>query len=147
MKFYDVHCHAFNLSHPHFTAFIQRLNQNFFLTRTLLPGSLAALLNTNKIKRIENMLSLMDNDIGNYFLIMEYFLKDKEKGILNKGFLQIDSHVYEKIVLTPLIVDFGFKNYSMNNFYNIPSKKPIMRQTVDLLNGIKKYARSEIILT
>ena len=75
-KFYDVHCHAFNWSH---------LNVVLFLKRPEIKGLLAAgpiislynLFVPETMRRFRNLLSLMENDIGSYFLLTEYFLKKK----------------------------------------------------------------------
>jgi len=47
---------------------------------------------------------------------------------------------FNKIVLCPLVMDFGYNN--INNphiFYNIPPKKPVTQQTSDLFRAIQTY--------
>lgn len=133
-KFYDAHCHFMNLSHPNFLAFLQRLN----LPLLMLFGPFLLQRNYNKIK---NLLSVMENDLGTLFLIMERFLLEDE-GLWENGILKIGGNLYSKIVLTPLMMDFGYKGRTDPGiYYNFPSQKPIAEQVCDLFNGIRKYTK------
>lgn len=136
-KFYDAHCHIMNLSHPNLMAFIQRLNLPLIM---LLAPVLPFLLyrNYNKIK---NLLAVMENDPGTLFLIMERFLLEDE-GLWENGSLKIGGNLYSKMVLTPLMMDFGYKGRTDPGiYYNLPSQKPIAEQVCDLFNGIRKYTK------
>ncbi|MCK4826153.1 amidohydrolase, partial [bacterium] len=140
--FYDIHMHAFNLSHPYLLAFIQRLKIHQILVLNSLLGPVASLLIGQNLNKIKNMLAVMENDIGSFFLLMEEYLKrDSKTPLLIDGKLQIGGNVYSKIVLTPLMMDFGFKdiNDNPNTYYNELSQKPIVEQVIDVFNGIKKY--------
>jgi len=138
--FFDIHCHALNFSHPNLFAFFKRK-----WTIALLASPLAPVATTflrEKVKKIENLFSLMENDIGDFLLITEYFLKDW----LKNSPLTIGKTIFSKIVLTPLMMDFGYKGLKANCFYNITPQKPIADQVIDLFNGIKKYCQNELIL-
>jgi len=85
--FYDVHMHAFNLSHPYLYAFIRRfkgkLGALLFFSPTLplltkdpdLWPAATSFMKT-KIDGAKNLLSVMENDIGSFFLLIENCLRD-----------------------------------------------------------------------
>ena len=84
----------------------------------------------------------MENDIGNLFLILEYYLT--KDGTVKNGGLTIDNTEYNTIVLTPLLMDFGYRNIRSDTYYSIPPEKPIIEQTIDVFNGIRKYRNFEL---
>jgi hypothetical protein len=87
---------------------------------------------------------VMENDIGSYFLMVEAYLKEGgDNALLRDGKLHIGGNVYSGIVLTPLMMDFGYKGIKDNQdiFYNKPPQKPIVEQVIDVFNGIKKYRK------
>ena len=87
----------------------------------------------------------MENDIGSFFLLMEDYLgKDGETPLLKDGKLYISGNVYSKIILIPLMMDFGYKDIkdNPNTYYNELSNKPIVEQVTDVLNGIKKSKKA-----
>lgn len=135
-SFFDIHLHAMDLSHPNLLAFIRRLNGVGF--KLILGGILEPLLR-KKRENILNLLTVMENSIEDYFILLEYYLKNKEQIVDKDNTFIIDDEKYNRIVITPLLMDFGYKNIKENTFYNIPPKKPIVEQTVDVLNAIKKY--------
>lgn len=140
--FYDIHMHALNLSHPYLLAFIQRLKIPQILVLNSILGPIASLLIGQNLNKIKNLLAVMENDIGSFFLMMEdYLKKDNGSPLLRDGRLHISGNVYSKIVLTPLMMDFGYKSITdnPNTYYNELSQKPIVEQVVDVFNGIKKY--------
>ena len=144
--FYDIHMHAMNLSHPHLLAFIRRLNIHQILVLNAILGPIASLLIGMQLKKIDNLLAVMENDIGSFFLLIEDDLKkaqDDKSHLLRYGNLRIGGNVYSKIVLTPLMMDFGYKEIkdNPNIYYNKPPRKPIVEQVIDVFNGIKKYSR------
>ncbi len=88
-----------------------------------------------------NLLSFMESAIEYDFLVLEYYLKEKEPATVKKdNTLNIGDTKFSKIVLCPLVMDFGYNN--INNpdiFYNIPPKKPVTLQTRDLFRAIRTY--------
>lgn len=47
---------------------------------------------------------------------------------------------YHKVVITPLIIDFGYKYFNMKGIhYNKSPRKPVVEQAVDVFNGIRDY--------
>jgi hypothetical protein len=141
--FYDIHLHTMNLSHPNLRAFIQR----FKLTHRwlLLLAPLAIPFVERKMITIKNLLSVMENDIGSFLLLMEDCLKGKYlKGVgtplWQEGKLKIGGNVYTKIVLTPLMMDFGNKDTrDQTLYYSGSPQKPITEQVIDIFNGIRAY--------
>ena len=243
--FYDIHCHAFNLSHAGLLAFLNRflknnaltfskimsgefikiifkqiINQNpclksllyltfqiavfllaaaacyriIFLNDRIFPGivkSFIAVLGIlaiiaflagfiwlriskksgflGTIKKMVNLLSVVENDTSSMFLYMEkdFLSMDKEIKELMKSFpdnmekvreawgkkkkknmeITIDGKIYDKVILTPLLMDFGYKGFKKEDIkeihYNNPPRKPVVEQVVDMFNGIQDYmARS-----
>lgn len=168
--FYDIHCHAFNLSHANLIAIIKRVfsklarvsNKRYLLRIFMLIASIPAsvilviifvafslfpakvqklgmkLLGFLGLNKVINLLSAMQNDLGNLFILME---KDVQTLISNNGHhFKIGDNTYHKIVLTPLMMDFGYKGIDCfpNTHYKVYGK-PIVEQVTDLFDGIKKY--------
>ncbi|HDS05514.1 MAG TPA: amidohydrolase [Deltaproteobacteria bacterium] len=144
--FYDIHFHAFNLSHPNLLAFISRMNLHLLLMTTPVSAPMMGLFGWDK--KIKNLLTMVENDIGNYFLILEYYLRKSPHVRVNylmSGDSQyVREDTYHKIALCPLIMDFGYKNILSNTFYRVPAQKPVAEQTTDLLNGINFYNRNDL---
>lgn len=47
---------------------------------------------------------------------------------------------YHKVVITPLLIDFGYKDFEIEEIhYNKPPRKPVVDQVVDVFNGIREY--------
>ncbi len=90
-------------------------------------------------RRHLNLLALMENDLGNYFLLTEDVLVKGRPG----GKLAINGATYDKIVLTPLMMDFGSKNIMspLLPYGAKPIRKPIAQQVTDVFNGIATYVR------
>ncbi len=127
-----------NLSHPNLYAMVKR---KWALALLMSPLALPAqFFLKEKVKRASNLLSAMENDVTDFFLITEYFLKK------NGQELRIGDTAFNKIVLTPLLMDFGCKDMKSDAFYNRAPQKPIAEQVVDVFNGIKDYCRYKLVL-
>jgi predicted TIM-barrel fold metal-dependent hydrolase len=88
----------------------------------------------------------MENNFSDYFLVIENCFREKEEDgklrppLLNNDGITIGSRNYSRIVMTPLMMDFGYKGVKDQDIhYKEVSRKPIKEQTVDLLNSIKAY--------
>jgi len=150
MKFFDIHFHAMNLSHPNILAFISRFNITLLILSATIIGPLITLFAGRKIRRILNLLSVMENDIGNFFLLLEFSLKawpapNGEASPIVDSRLTVRNTSYDTIVLTPLMMDFGNKNIPSACYYHLPPQKPIAEQVIDLFNGINRYVRYELL--
>ncbi len=160
--FYDVHMHAFNLSHPYLLAFIRRFKGKlgallcFSPTLPLLAKvpdlwPAAASFMESKIDVAQNLLSVMENDIGSFFLLIENCLREGSNPPLQGDKLHIGDRTYERIILTPLMMDFGYKGKTPPGekkpektfHYDVPASKPIKEQVTDVFNGIKDYAETK----
>ncbi len=143
--FYDVHTHFFNLSHPDFFSFVNRLNiaeYLFIMSIPLIGPIITTILYASKKKNIINTLSFMDRDISDSLKIIE------EKDILplfEKGF-NIESTNYDRIIITPLVLDFGQKYTHIDNdiWYNTTPHKSVKYQVIDLFQGIAEFYKEKI---
>ena len=165
-KFYDIHCHAMNLSHPNFLAFLNRFESSvrtqgikvflgtnllmaaYFILNPLCPKLLEVILKKTGIEgavfRVKNLLALMENDLGAFFQFVEECLHEH---IFTSGQLSIGSFTYNKLVLTPLIMDFGYKNMTNPSlhYFRKPIQKPVVEQVIDIFNGIKQFYSPESV--
>ncbi|MDQ1297159.1 MAG: Amidohydrolase [Bacteroidota bacterium] len=162
-KFYDIHYHLFDLSHPNLLAFLLRddlitkktvrnVLEKFPFLLQFLPLWLVGLFPGQTVKNIReylgnesrnfrNLLSVMEGAIEYHFLYIEYFLLKE-----NKYFGNSVESKYNKIVLCPLLMDFGYKNLNNQDcFYNLPPAKPIVNQVVDIINALWFYYNYELI--
>ncbi len=137
--FFDIHMHAMDLSHPNLRAFIGR----FSGLKPLLKKTFETRMH-GAVERVVNLLTVMENNIEDYFLLMEYFLRNKEPALPAGTPFSIGSRAFDTIILTPLIIDFGFKHIKYNTFYNMALGKPVVAQTIDVLNAIRKYRMCEV---
>jgi hypothetical protein len=157
-----------NMSHPNFLAIAKRfenslfsdidsflkknklktfLGMNFLLLQFMLFkkfnfDNINVLLQktdtANYVDRIKNLMASVENEVGNLFLMMEECLWEH---VMINGKIVIGNKSYDKVILTPLIIDFGVKTaFYRNVHYNRkPVAKPVIEQTIDLFNGISKY--------
>ncbi len=140
--FFDIHCHAMNLSHPSLIGFVKKMNIDtlLFLNSVPIVSTVLSKCIDTKLNRVMNLLSVMERDLGNFFLLME---KDLEP-FLHDGRFEICGSFYDRVVLTPLMMDFGYKgvdSYPGIHYRDLP-EKPIVEQVIDLFNGIRKYVRT-----
>lgn len=156
------------MSHPNFLAFIKRFEDplfqdadkflkknrlktllgvnyalfNFLFFKKLNKENLMALLSKAGLGDVtaypRNLLAAMENDAASLFMLMEECILNH---VMKNGKIIIDDKEYDKVILTPLIMDFGSKTASYRDLhYNrTPVKKPVVEQTIDVLNGIKNY--------
>jgi predicted TIM-barrel fold metal-dependent hydrolase len=148
-NFYDIHFHAMNFSHPNLLAFAKRLNAHQLLASLSLE-KLFAKGNLKKLSYVTNLLTVMENDIGSLFMLVEYYLKKegivKEDGAIAVGtdvFTCMD--VFDHIILVPLLMDFSFTGFIQDTFYKAPPRKPIISQVKDVFSGIADYCTHELV--
>lgn len=162
-KFYDIHYHLFDLSHPNLLAFLLRddliskksvinVLKKFPFFMQILPLRMVSLFPGQAVRKINkylsddsgnfrNLLSVIEGAVEYHFLYIEYFLL-KEKGYFGSQ----NESKYDKIVICPLLMDFGYKNLNnLNCFYNLPPAKPIINQVVDLINALWFYYNYDLI--
>lgn len=142
VRFYDIHCHAMNLSHPNFMLFIKRLaffhgKRSFGDWCVVLKQLLIALQSGGRNDRIMNLLSVMDRGAGELLQLME---KDLLK-LRGEGRLRVGGRDIGTVVLTPLMIDFGKKGIEKypGIYYNELSRKPIRDQVDDLFDGVRDH--------
>jgi hypothetical protein len=150
MKYlYDIHYHAFNLSHANLTAFIERMlykpkKTNFFSKIASLAKMILGFIFKGEVisERLQNTLAVLEYPIEDHFLIVEYYLKQDPKIITLNNTIRLfeGGEEYDKLVICPLMMDFGQKGAEQaKGFYKLMPGKPIVNQTIDLFNAIKNY--------
>jgi len=150
--FYDVHCHALTLSHPSLLAFVESVRRRrleTLLAYASAPNYLVASLFLKGGERIRNMLAVMENDVGSIFRLMEddlagRFAKEGDPpALLTEGSLSVGSQGFDRLVLVPLVMDFGSSGAAAEElYYSAPAAKSVELQVRDLLDGIRDYRRS-----
>lgn len=150
-EFYDIHFHAHTLSHPSFLAIIQTLRSRRLETIYSQMASfdyLASSLLHRGGEKLRNTLSVMENEPGDIFMLVEddlagvYAKSDDEKPLLESGRLKIGKRSYKRLVITPLLIDFNQPGaYHPDTYYDRYPNKAIEAQIVDVLLGIKEYRR------
>jgi len=116
-----------------------------------------------------NVLSVFENDLGRQlrFMELDYIsmvpaVKKKIQEISGKyssdfyttikkewndhgASFKVGSRYYDRVILTPLIMDFyykGFKNLDKKKVhYNLPPRKTVIDQCLDIYTGIRDYKR------
>jgi Amidohydrolase len=110
-----------------------------FLIIPFTKGSLTGKFK-EKVANIMNLLAVMETDIGDCLIQVEEELRKKYE---TEGGLTLYSdsgkQVYDKIVMTPLIMDFGLKNYQNSSSPYKVRWKPVVAQVEDLCLGIRDY--------
>jgi len=110
--FFDCHCHTMTLGQVNITSFLENLVNNSDLeilfgiaggnsgAASKRPGSL--------LHNTFNLLTLMQNDLADIFKTMEDDLKGKFGGdaLADEEGLSLNGKKYDKLVLTPLLMDF-----------------------------------------
>lgn len=150
--------HAFDLSHPNLLAFISRkgliesvFEKNCKTRLGLFYGAIFHDAFIAKIKDylkgnpyIKNTLSFFEIPIEFQFLLLEYYLKNpndaKDIIVGQNNEFTINNETYNKIILCPLTVDFGYDRLDdKDTFYNRTPAKPIAKQIGDLFYSIHTY--------
>lgn len=149
--FFDIHCHAMNLTHPSFLAFIENLGKSH--TSSILKEALTLgdMLPTHSLSgtrsHLLNLLTVMESGIGAMFLLMEDDLAGRFRTSGDQPFIRDEKlHVggddYDRLVLTPLIMDFKTPGVQTNDiYYSQPPEKSLRKQIRDMLEGIRYYVQ------
>jgi len=82
---------------------------------------------------------------------MENCLRERENPLLDAEGLHLGDETYTRIVLTPLMMDFGYKTKTAPGsvkprrffHYDFPAGKPIVEQVVDVFRAIRDYRETE----
>jgi len=152
--FYDVHCHLMNLSHPAFVSIIESMRHR---PREVIYSQIASYdyLATSLLRRggekLRNLLAVMDNDCADILYLIEDDLAGNFRAPhhgsqshllppLREGLLHVAHQEFSEIVLTPLIMDFSTPDsLRPDTYYNLPPRKPIEAQIIDVMNAIRTY--------
>jgi hypothetical protein len=110
----------------------------------------------DSLSKALNLFSFMENDIGSQFKLLDdelkYYNTEKTNNLSHKDIVrfkknnfkkdfEISGYKFNKVVLTPLVMDFGYKGKDdfSEIFYNTTPVKPVLSQLHDLFQGIKSY--------
>lgn len=82
---------------------------------------------------------------------MEDCLRESENPLLDADGLHLGGECYPRIVLTPLMMDFGHKDKTQPGkarprrrfHYDLPAGKPIVEQVVDVFRAIRVYVETK----
>jgi hypothetical protein len=117
----------------------------FVLLLLIIPSAKNSLTGTlkEKVTDVMNLLAVMETDIGDCLIQMEEELRGKYDAMGGLTLIGDGGHqrVYDKIVMTPLIMDFGLKNYQNSKSSYKVRWKPVVAQVEDLFLGIRDYYR------
>ncbi len=125
-----------------------------------------------RTSRILNTLSIFENDLGRQFRYLELdflslnknlkkiiyefsasgsddigtFFRNIKQKWAEENHISIINNSFDKVILTPLMMDFKYKGFDKLDkslvHYNLPPRKAIIDQTVDLYNGIRDYMKN-----
>lgn len=160
--FFDIHCHAHTLSHPSFLALIQTIRNRRLeavYSQLSAPEYLVSSFFHRGGEKLRNMLSVMENEPGDIFMLMEDDLsgaylsdseeekkhaaqKDKSLPLISQHKLKIGDTTYDRLAICPLLIDFNsVGEFRPDTYYNKYPRKSMKAQIVDVLMGIKEYRK------
>jgi hypothetical protein len=148
-KFYDAHCHMMNLSHPNLSLIVNRIFRELTFGNKLMisAGTLLFALTGRALPRlfrtddrVMNILAIMETELGDYILQMEEDLRNRLHWGGGPTVSGNDGvRHFSRIVLTPLLMDFGYKNYEKAETIYKVRWKSVVSQVLDICLGIKHY--------
>ncbi len=99
-------------------------------------------LDKNLLKKSDYLKSEYDKLINNNDIIkIKKIIEDAKTIFINNNKkIKFDSEEIEKVILIPLIMDFGYKKTTSDKIhYKISPSKPMSDQIIDIYYGIKRY--------
>ncbi len=160
--FFDIHCHAHTLSHPSFLALIQTIRNRRLeavYSQLTAPEYLVSSFFHRGGEKLRNMLSVMENEPGDIFMLMEDDLagaylqesekekarqlrKDRPAPLISQNKLKLGGKTYDRLAICPLLMDFNTGGeYKPDTYYNKYPRKSMKAQIVDVLMGIREYRK------
>ncbi len=155
--FFDQHFHVMNIEHPNLLSFFASLDSgipdlitsgafspSYILTTKNRRGSLM-------LDRITNTLTTFDQSIGQSLALMEDDLMGKfdtheedaprpDKPFIRRGKMHMRGKTYDKMAMSPLLMDFSSTEISKETLYYPPKKKKkILKYAEDTLAGFDWY--------
>ena len=145
--FFDCHCHTMTLGHINISSFLENLvrNSDLEILMGIVGGNAGSTSKkpSSLLHNTFNLLTLMQNDLADIFFTMEDDLKGLFGGsaLADDEGLHLNGREYQKLVLTPLIMDFmplpGVKSMT---YFPQPTKE--LRTVInDYSFAIKQYYR------
>ncbi|MGN0906818.1 MAG: amidohydrolase family protein [Bullifex sp.] len=154
--FFDIHFHVMTLKEPNLAAFFSSFDTS---VGALLQGNitkdyiftLSSVFRGEFLDRVENTLTAFSRPIDETFRMMEDDLKGKFRREGNKGEypstpyirdgkFHFRSQEYDRIFLSPLLMDFSQAQSSIDRlYYNFPAYDKITPYALDTATAIAKY--------
>jgi len=101
------------------------------------------------IKKIFNTLQFFEIPMEYQFLVLDHTLRPPANKNAEQGQqITIGNTAYDKIVLCPLVIDFGYKDIPKDDKFNysLTPKRPVVNQIGDLLYSIRTYYRFNLVI-
>jgi len=98
----------------------------------------------DSIGKAMRTLTFFEIPLEYQFIVLDYYLKSKIEYFEDEKHIVMGNTAYNKIVLCPLVIDFGRKNIPDGVFYRYTPKSPIANQVGDLLYAIRTYYRFNV---
>lgn len=149
-EFYDIHCHAHTFSHPSFLAILEAVRgrkMEAVYSQITSFDYLGTALFRHGSEKVRNLISVMENEPGDIFRLMEddlegLYCKEGEKALVRNGKMAIGGTAYDRLVICPLLIDFDFHGPGKpDTYYDRYPSKPIEAQIFDVLAGVAHYRR------
>lgn len=160
MKYFsDSHFHAMTMKEPNFASFINSFytspgelitanaTENYIFTPKLLKGN-------NLLNTIENTLQAFTHPIGETFCMMEDDLAGKYRRsemrnyepalpFIREGKLWIKGVAYDKMLMTPLLMDFSESSDNENRvYYTIKEEDKLTPYAEATIEGMEHYYKN-----
>lgn len=149
--FFDIHCHAFNMAHPSLYGLLENVRQTSTGDIIKEVVNFAEYLPVRSLstsrRHLLNLLAVMEHDVGGMFMLMEddlagTFRDRRDEPFIKDNVLRLAGRTFDKIVLTPLLMDFNTPSLQAEDiYYNRPPQKTMQKQIDDTLEGIKYYLK------
>lgn len=147
-NFFDCHCHTMTLAQPNMTSFIENIMRNIgpdMIKSMASENNFNHSLNPKQgVSNILNLAALVQNDLEGIFCIMEDDLKGVYggKALANEEGLTLGGKRYERLIITPLLMDFkSLPGAPCSTYYPQPMKE--MHTTInEYAYGIRQYYKS-----
>lgn len=158
--FFDIHFHVMTFKEPNLAAFFSSLDTSAasFLQGNITKDYIITLNSIFKgqfLSQVENTLTAFSRPIDETFKMMEDDLKGKYRRENNKADypsvpylrdkkLYFRDQVYDRIFLSPLLMDFSQTQSTIDKlYYSFPAFDKITPYALDTISAINKYYENE----
>ena len=158
--FFDQHFHVMNIEHPNLLSFFASLDSgipdlitsgafspSYIFTAKNRRGSLMLDRITNTLTTFEqpigHTLAMMEDDLMGKFPSLEEESPRPEQPYIRDGKMHMRGRSYDKLAMSPLLMDFSSTDISKESLYYPPKKaKKILKYAEDTLAGFDWYRKT-----